>query len=273
MLVIAVQFFHKVFGGEVAATRVLPGLIALSSFGNIIVVTFVASRVKAEIAKEGILPFSRFFAPNSRTVLSCFFRRKVSDKDPQTSEHIPAGALLLHWIFSVILVVILPSDDAYTFSIDLYSYTNDIWLGALIASGLLWLRFKPKSTWVAESSYKPWSSPTMTIMLLVFYLFLIVAPFIPPVGSTPLITPSIKWYVLPVVCTNMFLGGVVYWLGFRFVWPMLYKRKLYVHRIPILLDGVQIHEIGICSWVSACRFSLSEPFRLIVSRLCRERRK
>jgi hypothetical protein len=99
----------------------------------------------------------------------------------------------------------------------------------------------------------------MTIMLLVFYLFLIVALFIPPTRTDQLTTPSIKWYVLPVVGTGVFLGGVVYWLGFRFVWPMLYKRKLYVHRIPILLDGVQIHEIVYCSWVSACCFSLSEP--------------
>jgi hypothetical protein len=258
---VAVQFFDKVFGGEVAAARVLPGLIALSSFGNIIVVTFVASRVKAEIAKEGVLPFSRFFATNSPTVLSRFYRRKGSEneKDPQTSEHTPAGALLLHWTFSMIIVVSPPVGDAYTFFVNLYSYTNDIWLGAFMASGLLWLRFKPKSTWVKESSFKPWGGPTMTIILLVFYLFLIVAPFIPPAGSTQLTTPSIKWYVFPVVGTSVFLGGVLYWLGFRFVWPKLYKRKLYVHRIPILLDGVQIHEIVICSWVSACRFSLSEP--------------
>jgi hypothetical protein len=258
---VAVQFFNKVFGGEVAATRVLPGLIALSSFGNIIVVTFVASRVKAEIAKEGVLPFSRFFATNSLTVLSRFFRRKASDteKDAQTSEHTPAGALLLHWIFSMIVVVSPPVGDAYIFAMNLYSYTNDIWLGSLMASGLLWLRFKPKSTWVAESSYKPWGGPTMTIMLLVFYLFLIVALFIPPTGTDQLTTPSIKWYVLPVVGTSVFLGGVLYWLGFRFVWPKLYKRKLYVHRIPILLDGVQIHEIVYCSWVSARRCSLSEP--------------
>jgi amino acid transporter len=260
---VAVQFFNKAFGGEVAATRVLPGLIALSSFGNVIVVTFVASLVKAEIAKEGILPFSRFFATNIPTVRSRFFRRKVSDteKDPQMSEHTPAGALLLHWTFSMIIVVSPPVGDTYTFFLKLYSYTNDIWFGVFLASGLLWLRFKRDSNWVKESSFKPWGGPTMTIMLLVFYLFLIVAPFIPPAGKTQLSTPSIKWYVFPVVGNSVFLGGVLYWLGLRFVWPKLFKRELYVDK-KFVLDGDQIDETVTPLWVrvvSACHFSLSEP--------------
>jgi len=249
---VAAKFFFNAFGGDVAANRVLPGLVALSSFGNIIVVTFVACRVKAEIAKEGVLPFSRFFATNSPTVLSRFFGRKESDtgKDTRTSEHAPAGALLLHWIFSMIIIASPPVTDAYAFFVDLYAYTNEICFGAFMASGLLWLRFKPKSTWVAESSFKPWGGPTMTIILLMYYLFLIVAPFIPPgAGTAQLTMPTIKWYVFPVVGISLFVGGVIYWLGFRFVWPKLYKRELYVHRVPILLDGVQIHEIVICSWV------------------------
>jgi len=249
---VAVYFFRKVFRDQVAATRVLPGLIALSAFGNIIVVTFVACRVKAEIAKEGILPFSRFFAASSPTVFSRFSGRKPLNtlEETQTSEQTPAGALLLHWIFSIIIIISPPVGDAYAFFVSLYSYTNDVWLGFFMAAGLLWLRFRPKSTWVAESSFKPWGGPTMTIILFIFYLFLIVAPFIPPGSGTPQLNMiSIKYYVYPVVGTGVILAGVVYWVVFRFVWPKIYKRKLHVHRIPILLDGVQVHEIVICSWV------------------------
>jgi amino acid transporter len=42
--------------------RILATFMAVSSFGNIVVMTFTAARVKQEIAKEGILPGAKFFA-------------------------------------------------------------------------------------------------------------------------------------------------------------------------------------------------------------------
>ena len=77
----ATVFFEDVFGNELAP-RVMSGIIAFSIFGNIVVMTFTAAKgmlfkvvgigalsyfvkVKQEIAKEGILPFSLFFASSS----------------------------------------------------------------------------------------------------------------------------------------------------------------------------------------------------------------
>ena len=83
----ATVFFREVFGNDLAP-RVVSGIIAFSIFGNIVVMTFTASRgmlqpslyqghssmsanppalhtVKQEIAKEGVLPFSLFFASSS----------------------------------------------------------------------------------------------------------------------------------------------------------------------------------------------------------------
>ena len=125
--VVARVFFRRVFGSEIASERVLPGLIALSSLGNIIVVTFVASRVKAELAKEGILPYSRFFAANSPTLLSRFRGQGTNTADSASSqdgehrrltiptEQTPIGALILHWCFSVIIILAPPRDDTYSF--------------------------------------------------------------------------------------------------------------------------------------------------------------
>ena len=88
----ATVFFTEVFGNDLAP-RVMSGFIAFSIFGNIVVMTFTASRgttfprnvmealtkgyrlclsptVKQEIAKEGVLPFSLFFATS--TTVSIF---------------------------------------------------------------------------------------------------------------------------------------------------------------------------------------------------------
>jgi amino acid transporter len=260
---VSFTFFQKVFGGHVAAERVLPGLVALSSLGNIVVVTFVASRVKAEIAKEGVIPFSRFFAANTPTLLTRLFRRKAArmgDDDLQNfhmqAEQAPAGALLLHWIFSMIIIVSPPMGDAYVFFVNLYSYTINCWIGFFLAAGLLYLRFKPHSTWVAESSFKPWGGPTMAIIYLIFNAFLIAAPWTGAriAQKNRLLISSIPPFVFPTVGTGLFVVGAVYWALFRYVWPKVYKRELHQTRIPILLDGVQVHEIVICSWVCPPRY-------------------
>ena len=55
----ATVFFQNLFEEDIAK-RVMSAMIAFSIFGNIVVMTFTAARVKQEIAKEGILPFSLF---------------------------------------------------------------------------------------------------------------------------------------------------------------------------------------------------------------------
>lgn len=61
-------------------------LIAMCAFGNVVAVTYSDSRVKQEIAKLRILPFSQYWARDS----------------PYDT---PVGALTLHWIFTVIVIV------------------------------------------------------------------------------------------------------------------------------------------------------------------------
>lgn len=269
---VAANFFRTVFGGKVAAVRVLPGLVALSSLGNIVVVTFVASRVKAEIAKEGVIPFSRFFAANMPTVFTLLAGRRQSRGSaaaPPGHEHplvpqneqAPAGALLLHWVFSVAIVASPPVGDAYALFVDLYSYCIIVWIPFFLAAGLLYLRFKPNSTWVAKASFRPWGGPTMAIICLLFNAFLIAAPWtaVKVKKQDQLSLKSIDGFVIPTVGTALFVAGALYWVLFRYVWPKLYKRELQQTRIPILLDGVQVHEIVLCTWVPPPL--LSPPFR------------
>ena len=58
---LAGKFFTAVFGNY-AGTRVLPVFVALSAFGNLVSVALTHSRMFREVARQGTLPFSAFFA-------------------------------------------------------------------------------------------------------------------------------------------------------------------------------------------------------------------
>lgn len=62
-VIVAGLFFRNVFGDS-AGARSLPAFVALSNLGNVLVVSFAHSRVNQEFAKEGLLPFSKFWASN-----------------------------------------------------------------------------------------------------------------------------------------------------------------------------------------------------------------
>jgi len=74
----------KVFGAT--AKRVISVFVALSALGNVLTITFAQSRVNQEISKEGIIPFSRFWASN-------------------WPGEAPGPGLLLHFIPSIIVIV------------------------------------------------------------------------------------------------------------------------------------------------------------------------
>ena len=69
--------------------RHLSVFVALSALGNVMAVIFAQARVNQELAKEGVVPFGRFWASNW----------------PFGS---PSGGLLLHFIPSFIILVAIP---------------------------------------------------------------------------------------------------------------------------------------------------------------------
>ena len=62
-VIVAGVFFTNVFGDS-AGARVLPVFVCLSNLGNVLAVSFAHARLNQEMAKEGMLPFSRFWASN-----------------------------------------------------------------------------------------------------------------------------------------------------------------------------------------------------------------
>jgi amino acid transporter len=92
---VASYFVGKVFGSTVE--RVISVFVALSALGNVLTITFAQSRVNQELAKEGVIPFGRFWASSW----------------PRGA---PGAGLLLHFIPSFIVIVAIPTGDAYVCS-------------------------------------------------------------------------------------------------------------------------------------------------------------
>jgi amino acid transporter len=119
--ILAASFFRNVFGEK--AERALSVFVALSAYGNVLSVIFSQGRCKSphlskspsfyvansittmlrhhivvvqELGREGILPFSRFWASNKPF-------------------NAPLAGLFEHWVVSVIIMLAPPPGDAYSF--------------------------------------------------------------------------------------------------------------------------------------------------------------
>ncbi|KAL9025552.1 MAG: hypothetical protein Q9196_005646 [Gyalolechia fulgens] len=225
----ATTFFRKVFGNE-TAPRIMSGIIALSIFGNIVIMTFTASRgadrfyvkVKQEIAKEGVLPFSRFFAMSVSTPVVWTMRKlrpsKASSNDAWL-EQSPAPALFLHWLFTMLLMAATSSlapGVAYQVLVSVYLYTVVLMVGLFVAGGLLYLRWCRGKEWTDQSGFRPWGGPTAAIVYSE-------------------VRRGYSWYVVPTVGISSAVVGYVYYLVFAKVIPRLREQVLVVERDPLIV--------------------------------------
>ncbi|KAL8670232.1 MAG: hypothetical protein Q9168_005221 [Polycauliona sp. 1 TL-2023] len=258
---IANIFFGRVFGDDIAP-RVLSAIIAFSIFGNILVMTFTASRVKQEIAKEGILPFSLFFA-RSTTTPYAWFKQRFWPARSRVLEQSPVAALLLHWFFAIILVAATSSTStsiAYLVLVLLYCYCLIVIAGFFVASGVLYLRYTKRREWTDNLGFKPWGGPTAAIIYSSTCAFMIVGVFITPGEDSPFSykTTGVRHYIVPAVGLGTLLIGYTYYLVFAKLIPRWRKEVLIVEREPIIVrqggrqDGewVQILEVVEFWWAA-----------------------
>ncbi|KAG2055913.1 amino acid transporter [Suillus hirtellus] len=208
---VAALFFGNVFGST--AERALSVFIALSALGNVITVTFAASRVNQELAKEGIpLPFgNKFWASNWPTGKS------------------PLPGLIIHLIPSVIVIVAPPPNIVYPFILDVEGYPQQI-INFFIVIGLFYLRWKKPG---AVRPFKVWWP--LAVFFLAAAVFLLVAPFLRPPGGVG-DTPPLPYYLYCLVGIAIMLAGVLYWAVWRIVLPKVFGYKL-VPRKEKLDDG------------------------------------
>lgn len=149
---VAALFFERVFGQNVGR-RFLPLMVALGCVGNVMVVTFALARLNQEIARTGLIPYSRILSSNA----------------PFNS---PLGGLVVHWVPSV-LVLTIPSGDVYSFILEVEGYPGQIFAVA-ISVGLIYLRIKRPGL---ERPYRAWIPGVLVRMAI--SCALVAAPFFP----------------------------------------------------------------------------------------------
>lgn len=222
---VAALFFARIFG-KGNAIRIQNSFMAFSSFGNILVQTFTASRVKQEIAKEGILPYTKFFAGN-KTLVPSFLKDRWGMQDAT-----PVGALLLHWIFTVFLIAATSSgntDDSYRIFVSLYSFVVDAFFGLAIGLGILVLRLNPGSHWSRKSTSNKYISFCTALVFTLANSFPVVAIWVKPSGDSG-IAPPVQWWATGTIGVGLLSFAFLYWLGLDYIAPWILGRQLEVER-------------------------------------------
>ncbi|KAF2792199.1 amino acid transporter [Melanomma pulvis-pyrius CBS 109.77] len=210
-VIVAAVFFRNVFGDS-AGARSLPAFVALSNLGNVLAVSFAHARLNQEFAKEGLLPFSRFWASNKPF-------------------NAPATALFLHWLITIVVLLAPPAGPAYNFIVDLYTYPG-AWINGFVTAGLIYLHYNKREQWTS-----PWHTYLpISILYFLANLFLALVPFIPPDGDWN--ADGYPYYVFPVVGVGVLLLGVVYWACWTKLWPRVGGYKIATDR-HIDADGAE----------------------------------
>ncbi|KAH8661559.1 amino acid/polyamine transporter I [Tricladium varicosporioides] len=197
--IVAATFFRNMFG--VRAERALSVFVALSAYGNVLSVIFSQGRLVQEVAREGILPFSRLWSSNKPL-------------------NAPFMGLFEHWLVSVIIMLAPPPGDAYNFILNVISYPLSV-INVFVSAGLIHLYLNPFSI---HRSPQTWNPPVRaTLPVVAFFLlsniYLVIAPFVPP-SEGQNVYDSLPYYLHCVVGIGILLAGAVYWL----FWAQLLPR-------------------------------------------------
>lgn len=165
----AILFFYRLASNNAnvnqeAVVQGVSFVLAVFIFGNLLAQTYTASRVKQEIAKEGILPWWRWFAESRDTLHARWSRRRNANANARANvnasangdananargartsgEQAPFAATFLHWASEVFLVLVvglsLPPNKAYNFLTYIYTFVIVGILGFLTVCGLLYLK-------------------------------------------------------------------------------------------------------------------------------------
>lgn len=208
---------------EARAPQMLSAFMAVSSLGNIIVMTYTAARVKQEIAKEGILPLRRFLASSVKS-FRIPVRRLWGSKRETLPEDVPLGALFLHFALTTILILAtwqLTVANTYAVLVDLYSYTIDAVFGTVLGFGLVYMRLFSARDWAAHSRASGFRVPAAVSVAAaavfgIANLYPVAAKWVPPDAGTALPVP---WFTTGVVGSVIMAAGTLWWVGFRWVVP------------------------------------------------------
>jgi amino acid transporter len=213
--ILAATFFRNVMGEK--AERALSVFVALSAFGNVLSVIFSQGRIVQELGREGILPFSSFFASNK----------------PFGA---PFAGLFAHWVVSMIIMLAPPPGDAYNLSkssplgfrtmlilvLNVISYPLAV-VNTFVAGGLIWLYFHRE-----QYNWYPTFRATLPVVIFFFLsnVYLVIAPFVPPETPDQNVYEQLPYWLHCVIGIAVLLAGGVYWLVWAVILPRIGQYRL-----------------------------------------------
>ncbi len=256
-----------------AVRRVISVILAVIIIGNIMAQTFTGSRVKQEIGKEAIIPFSLAIATGSDSIAARFLapadmRRQRSRQHFNSlyienhSEQVPMAGTLLHTASAVVLILAvgIPTKPSNAFRILTYLrvFSIIVVLGLLTVAGLAYLKIdswihgsrspgkspggnpganvgEPRRgrRWLEKRVWAPWFDPLPTFVATAALAFMAVAIFVKP-SQIREDERAVPAWVNPLTGWLALLLGVLWWAGLR-VWQWKTKTRTEVVRRPHLV--------------------------------------
>jgi amino acid transporter len=133
------------------------------------------------------------------------------------SEDTPVGALFLHWVFTVFMILVtanLAPLDAYNFLAGVYSYAAFGVFNFLVAAALLKLRFSSQEKWAEKSKANPSISIIAATVFAIGCLYPVIATWVPPMGPYAQVKAAVSWFTVPTVAWSMLAFGAAWYVGF-----------------------------------------------------------
>jgi amino acid transporter len=213
-VVVAGLFFRNVFGDGVGA-HVLPLAVIVSAAGNIAATAYAQARVNEELARDGLLPFSRFWTTEERTSPPTSPADKVRLGLDGSATAAPAKGLLLHWAVSVAAIV-LPPGHIYAFLVDVGGYPVGV-ISTAVSLGLLYLHLSPAERWTSPCR----ANLACVVVFALANALLLILPWIPPSGSRGEggggeAGTGFPFYAYPATAMALLGSGAVYWCYWQF---------------------------------------------------------
>jgi amino acid transporter len=248
---LAERFFTTILGKDIGR-RVMCSLLVISVFGNVLTQSFVAGRVKQEIAKEGILPFSRFFAKGNETPLSWLRARMGSTASlgKTETERAPITGLFLHWITTMVCIIStswLHPSRAINIWVTLFGYSIRLIIPVVVSGSLLYLKLRKSCNWKEISAYNCGLIPAavvFSVMMTVFWNGF--------ARSAVKFTIASPYWILPFIALTSVFWGMLWWVGLKGL-EWVRKEEMVATRTAVLDqrgngEWVQVAEVVDIEW-------------------------
>jgi amino acid transporter len=248
---LAERFFTTILGDKIGR-KVMCSLLVISVFGNLLTLSFVAGRVKQEIAKEGILPFSRFFAKGNQTPLSWLKARMTSTTSlgKVETERAPITGLFLHWITTMICIIStswLRPSLSINIWVTLFGFSIRLIIPSIVSGSLIYLKLRKSCGWKEISAYNCGLIPAVVVLSVMMTVFW--NGFAKSAVRFTVVTP---YWILPFIALSSVLWGMFWWVGLKGL-EWVRKEEMVATRTAVLDqrdngEWVQVAEVVDIEW-------------------------